>query len=208
MELETVLYCIISLLFLIFSFFFYYKWKKNDITSFLFLTVWAVFTALQALYVLGAHTGITVFIKFSMFFSFVAVDLGLLPAVLFLLPIKKQDKKDLMIYLVFPLLFLLGVVSLFSPVVKTGDAYTFDGIYMVLYMGITMGLDAFVLMVQGYLYIKTKDALPLMMTVGFLYYLIGFLTYPYIPLYSLAHYGVTIVIFAIAFFVLPQAKNY
>ena len=208
MEFEILLYGLICFVFSIFSFFFYSKWKKSKVTSFLFLAVWCLFSTLQAVYLVGKYTDMLIFIKISMLFSFVAVDLGLLPAVLFLLPIKKGDKKDLMIYLVFPLLFFMSIVVLLSPVLKTGTAYTLDGIYLVIYMGITIGLDAFVLMTQGFFYIKTRDALPLLMMVGFLYYLIGFLSYTSLPAYSLSHYCATLVIFAIAFFVLPQAKNY
>ncbi|RLF93740.1 hypothetical protein DRN45_04770 [Thermococci archaeon] len=208
MEIEMLLYAFICLIFLIFSSFFYSKWKKSEVTSFLFLMLWCLFSALQIVYIVGKYTDMLFFVKISMLFSFLAVDLGLFPAILFLLPIKKDDKRDLMIYLVFPLLFLIVIVVILSPVLKTDFAYTLDGIYLVMYMGITIGLDAFVLMTQAFFYIKTRDALPLLMEVGFLYYLIGFLTYAYIPLYSLFHYGVTLVIFAIAFFILPQAKNY
>jgi len=208
MELEMLLYAFICVIFLIFSSFFYSKWKKSEVTSFLFLTLWCLFSALQIFYLVGKYTDMLFFVKVSMLFSFLAVDLGLFPAVLFLLPIKKDDKRDLMIYLVFPLIFLIAIAVILSPVLKTEFAYTLDGIYLVMYMGITIGLDAFVLMVQAFFYVKTRDALPLLMEVGFLYYLIGFLTYAYIPLYSLSHYCVTLVIFAIAFFILPQAKNY
>ncbi|MCD6127280.1 MAG: hypothetical protein J7J21_02750 [Methanomicrobia archaeon] len=137
-----------------------------------------------------------------------AVDLGLFPAVVFLLPIEKDEKKDFMIYVALPLIFLITIVVILSPVTKTEFAYTFVGIYFVIYMGVTICLDAFVLMVQAFFYIKTRDALPLLMEVGFLYYLIGFLSYAYLPLYSLFHYVVTLTIFGIAFFILPQAKNY
>lgn len=135
-----------------FSSFFYSKWKKSEVTSFLFLMLWCLFSALQIVYIVGKYTDMLFFVKISMLFSFLAVDLGLFPAILFLLPIKKDDKRDLMIYLVFPLLFLIVIVVILSPVLKTDFAYTLDGIYLVMYMGITIGLDAFVLMTQAFLY--------------------------------------------------------
>ncbi|HDM23121.1 MAG TPA: hypothetical protein ENG20_04990 [Methanomicrobia archaeon] len=208
MEVEIPLYAFICFIFLIFSFFFYSKWKKSKVVSFLFFTVWCLFSALQIVYLIGKYTGTLSLVKISMLFSFMAVDLGLFPAVVFLLPIEKDEKKDLMIYVALPLIFLITIVVILSPVTKTEFAYTLVGIYFVIYMGVTICLDAFVLMVQAFFYIKTRDALPLLMEVGFLYYLIGFLSYAYLPLYSLFHYVVTLIIFGIAFFILPQAKNY
>lgn len=66
MEIEMLLYAFICLIFLIFSSFFYSKWKKSEITSFLFLMLWCLFSALQIVYIIGKYTDMLFFVKIDL----------------------------------------------------------------------------------------------------------------------------------------------